>query len=85
MKLQDYINKEFESVDPEGIGTISINAEVRDFEVERNDEHCKVLKVRFEGYNDPLTHPYLRSPRTDGWFRLRFDEDENGWFFYNYE
>jgi hypothetical protein len=84
MKLQDYINGQFESVDNEGISKIQLNAEVKDFEVARNDENIKVLKVRFEGYNDQTSHPELREPRTDGWFTLRFDNDGE-WFFYDYE
>ena len=86
--LREIIEDELGVCDTEGISEIELNAEVEENDVDaerERDAGIVLMKVRFAGWDSPLTHPYLREPKTQGWKTLEFGtEDGEEWFFYDF-
>ena len=84
MRLQELINEKFDSVDLEGIGRIMLLGELESHEILQESDDKIVIKIRYVDYNEPLTHPALRNPQTDGYFKLTFVNEGDGWWFYDF-
>ena len=85
--LFDILEDELGVCDTLGIDDKKLNAFVEEYDIDetRRREGVVVISVRFDGWNNPLTHPYLRNPETDGWFELEFGTDNGSeWFFYDF-
>lgn len=83
--LREIIEDEFGVCDTEGVSKIKLDARVEECDIDdsKREDGVVLMKVRYEGWDNPLTHPYLREPKTQGWHTLEFGTDDGEeWFFY---